>query len=72
MVNDKIGKWRHVMKRIFFDYGFDICEEDSKYYLIFDDGEIVSHFTIIEISKNDVDKAMRSSSDAGEVILQYQ
>ncbi len=60
------------MKRVLIDYGIEICEEDSKYYLIFDDGGIVSHYASIEISKDDAHRAMKSASEAGEVILHYQ
>mgnify|MGYP001224214944 CR=1 FL=1 len=60
------------MERIFFDYGIEICFEDSKYYLIFDDGGIVSHLTNFEILKEHAEQAMKSPKDAGEVILHYQ
>lgn len=60
------------MERIFLDYGIEICEEKGKYYLIFDDGGIVSHIANIEISKDDVERAIKSPAEAGEVILHYQ
>lgn len=60
------------MDRIFFDYGIEICIEERKYYLIFDDGGIVSHFAKLEISKEHAEEAMKSSKDASNVILHYQ
>lgn len=60
------------MERLFFDYGVEICFENSKYYLIFDAGGVVSHLTKFEISEEHVEQVMKSPKDAGEVILHYQ
>jgi len=60
------------MERIFFDYGIEILIENERYYLIFDDGGIVVHYTTIEVDKHHANQAMKSPKDAGEMILHYQ
>jgi hypothetical protein len=60
------------MERIFFDYGIEICKENDKFYLIFDDGGIVAHYANIEISKEHAEYAMKGSKEAGEIIIHYQ
>ncbi|MEH7346827.1 hypothetical protein V7122_23640 [Bacillus sp. JJ1532] len=60
------------MERIFFDYGIEICKENEKFYLIFDDGGIVAHFANIEISKEHAEYAMKGPKEASEIILHYQ
>lgn len=60
------------MERIFFNYGIEICKENEKFFLIFDDGEIVAHFANIEISKEHAEQAMKGPNEASAVILYYQ
>lgn len=60
------------MRKVFADFGIDINEENGRYYLTYDKGEIVVEMTTIEISKADAEKAQSSANEAYEVILKYQ
>lgn len=57
---------------LFNEFGIEINSEDGKYYLTYDEGEIVVKMVTIEISKEDAEKAQLSSNDAYQVILKYQ
>ncbi|MFA0814277.1 MAG: hypothetical protein ACC608_00645 [Anaerofustis sp.] len=60
------------MKRIFNDYGIEIDEENGKYVIRYDAGEIVSQIEEIEVTKSDADLAQISAQKAYEVIIKYQ
>lgn len=60
------------MNNIFEDFGITITEENGKYYLTYDSGELVIQIEKIEISKEDAERAMIGESDAYSVILKYQ
>lgn len=60
------------MDVIFSDYGIETKKEDERYYLNYDEGELVPEFRTIEISYAKVEKAMLGPEDAYEVIIAFQ
>ncbi|MET3699390.1 hypothetical protein SAMN05877753_11131 [Bacillus oleivorans] len=60
------------MEVIFFDYGIEISVENGRYFINFDEGELVSRFRTIEITYEEAEKAKRSPKDAYEVIISFQ
>lgn len=60
------------MKKIYEDYGIIIMQDDDKYYIQYDAGELVDKIDTIEVSKEDAEKAQLGEEDAYNVILQYQ
>lgn len=60
------------MKKIFEDYGIIIMQDDEKYYIQYDAGELVDKIDTIQVSKEDAEKAQLGEGDAYNVILQYQ
>lgn len=60
------------MNKIFEDYGIIIMQDDDKYYIQYDAGELVDKIDIIEVSGEDAEKARLGEEEAYNVILQYQ
>ncbi|WP_027088444.1 hypothetical protein [Cohnella panacarvi] len=60
------------MNVVFSDYGIEISEENGRYFLNYDEGELVPHFRTIEITLEEAEKAKQSSKDAYEVIIAFQ
>lgn len=60
------------MSVIFSDYGIEISVEDGRYFLNYDEGELVPQFSTIEITLDKAEKAKLSPSDAYEVIIAFQ
>ena len=60
------------MKSIFSDYGIEISKENGRYFLNYDEGELVPRFRTIEISREEAEKARKSPKDAYEVIITFQ
>lgn len=60
------------MIKIFEDYGIIIMQNNEKYYIQYDAGELVDKIDTIEVSKEDAEKAQLGEEDAYIVILQYQ
>lgn len=60
------------MKKIYEDYGIIIMQGNNKYYIQYDAGELVDKIDIIEVSKEDAEKAQIGEEEAYSVILQYQ
>lgn len=60
------------MKKIFEDYGIIIMQQDDKYYIQYDAGELVDNIDTIEVSKADAEKAQIGEEEAYCVILQNQ
>ena len=60
------------MKKIFEDYGIIIMQDNEKYYIQYDAGELVDKIDTIEVSKEDAEKAQIGEENAYNVILQYQ
>lgn len=56
----------------FSDYGIEISMENGRYFLNFDEGELVPKFRTIEISFEEAEKAKLSPKDAYEVIIAFQ
>lgn len=59
------------MEKIFSDFGIEIYSQGQKHYIQYDAGEIVQKIVTIEVSKDDAEKAQKSSEDAYHVIIQY-
>lgn len=59
-------------REIFIGHGIVIEKRDSKYYLIYDAGEICDRMEEIEITEKEVEIAQRSSMDAYNIIIKYQ
>lgn len=57
---------------LFSDYGIEISMENGRYFLNFDEGELVPRFRTIEITFEEVEKAKLSPRDAYEVIISFQ
>lgn len=57
---------------IFSDYGIEISVENGRYFLNFDEGELVPQFRTIEITFDEAEKAKLSPKDAYEVIIAFQ
>jgi hypothetical protein len=60
------------MSVIFSDYGIEISLEDGRYFLNYDEGELVPQFRTIEITLEEAEKAKLSPNDAYEVIIAFQ
>lgn len=60
------------MSVIFSDYGIEISKEDGRYFLNFDEGELVPMFRTIEVTYEEAEKAKLSPKDAYEVIIAFQ
>ncbi|WP_232695996.1 hypothetical protein [Brevibacillus daliensis] len=60
------------MSVIFSDYGVEISVENGRYYLNYDEGELVPRFRTIEIALEEAEKAKLSPKDAYEVIIAFQ
>lgn len=60
------------MNKIYENYGIIIMKNDNKYYIQYDAGELVDKIDIIEVSKEDAEKAQIGEEEAYSVILQYQ
>ncbi|MFD1739543.1 hypothetical protein ACFSCX_23970 [Bacillus salitolerans] len=60
------------MSVIFSDYGIEISEEDGRYFLNFDEGELVPKLRTIEVTLEETKKGMLSPKDAYEVIIAFQ
>lgn len=60
------------MSIIFSDYGIEISKENGRYFLNFDEGELVPKFRTIEVTFEEVEKAKLSPKDAYEVIISFQ
>lgn len=60
------------MEKIFAGNGIEIIYRDKKYYLIYDAGEISDRMDEIEITKEEVELAKKSSMDAYNIIIKYQ
>ena len=60
------------MSVIFSDYGIEISVENGKYFLNYDEGELVPQFRTIEITLEEAEKAKQSPKDAYEVIIKFQ
>ena len=57
---------------IFDDYGIKIAKRSAKYYISYDEGELMVKFVEKEITERDALKAQKSSQDAYEVIIAIQ
>ncbi|TQR20865.1 hypothetical protein [Psychrobacillus vulpis] len=57
---------------IFTDYGIEISIENGRYFLNYDEGELVPQFRTIEITFEEAEKAKLSPKDAYEVIIAFQ
>jgi hypothetical protein len=60
------------LKKIFEDYGIEIFADGDKRHIRYDDGGIVAHFNVIEVSEEDALLAQQSDEDAYNVIIKYQ
>lgn len=60
------------MKGVFVGNGIEIVERHGKYILIYDAGEICDRIEEIEITKEEVELAKKSSMDAYNIIIKYQ
>lgn len=60
------------METIFSDYGVEILRNDEKYFIKYDSGEIASIQKMIEVKKEDAERAQKSENDAYQVILQNE
>lgn len=60
------------MDVIFSDYGIEISIENEKYFLSYDEGELVPKFRTIEITREEAEKAQLSPKNAYEVIINFQ
>lgn len=60
------------MSVIFSDYGIEISVENRRYFLNYDEGELVPQFRTIEITLEEAEKAKLSPNDAYEVIIAFQ
>ena len=59
------------MEKLFEDYGIVIMQEDEKYYIQYDAGELVDKITTIELSKEDADRVRLGEEEAYNVIVKY-
>jgi len=60
-------------KKIFDDFGCEILERNGVFYICFDSGESAgSSLVELQITRDEVEKAMRSEMDAYRVILEAQ
>lgn len=57
---------------VFSGFGIEIFKRDGRYFVRWDDGEIVVHMCEDEISEEEVAKARKSDKDACEVLLACQ
>lgn len=55
---------------IFNDYGIKVCRQNEKYFIAYDSGEIASKQKMIEVSKEDAERAQKSEKEAYQVLLE--
>ena len=60
------------MEKVFIGNGIEIEMQDDRYFLIYDAGEICERMERIEISKEEVKIAQKSTMDAYNIIIKYQ
>ena len=72
MTLQRVAKVLVMEKIIFSGYGMFITEENSKYYINFDEGGISNKDIRYEISEQEAIKARQSGLDAYEVMLRSQ
>jgi len=72
MTIQRVAKVLVMEKMIFSGYGMFITEENSKYYINFDEGGISNKDIRYEISEQEAIKARQSGLDAYEVMLRSQ
>ncbi len=60
------------MEKIFVGNGIEIVKKYGKYFMIYDAGEICDRMEEIEITKEEVELAKKSSMDAYNIIIKYQ
>lgn len=60
------------MNKIFDDYGIEVFSKDDKYFIKYDEGEIIGKIRMMEISKEDALLVQKSEYDAYQVIIKYQ
>ncbi len=60
------------MDVIFSDYGIEISVVSGRYFLNYDEGELVPQFRTIEITFEEAEKAKLSPKNAYEVIIAFQ
>jgi hypothetical protein len=60
------------VSKIFSDYGIEVFKKEGNYYLELDCGEIAVIIDRIPVSKEEAERAMRSSDDAYNVIINFQ
>ena len=72
MTIQRVAKVLVMEKIIFSGYGMFITEENSKYYINFDEGGISNKDIRYEISEQEAIKARQSGLDAYEVMLRSQ
>lgn len=68
----RVAKVLVMEKIIFSGYGMFITEENGKYYINFDEGDISNKDIRYEISEQEAIKARQSGLDAYEVMLTSQ
>lgn len=72
MTIQRVAKVLVMEKMIFSGYGMFITEDNSKYYINFDEGGISNKDIRYEISEQEAIKARQSGLDAYEVMLRSQ
>lgn len=72
MTIQRVAKVLVMEKIIFSGYGMFITEENSKYYINFDEGGISNKDIRYEISEQEAINARQSGLDAYEVMLRSQ
>ena len=60
------------MGKFFTGHGIEIIKKNSKYFLIYDAGEITDRMETIEITEDEAHIAKQSSIDAYNVIIKHQ
>lgn len=60
------------MENIFSNYGIIISKNREKWFITYDEGEIVSREVTREITEEDAIIARKSAEDAYRVIIKYQ
>ena len=59
-------------KIIFEGFGITIVEDAGRYFITFDDGELVAHMTTVEVSAEEAVQAQQSEKAAYQVLLRGQ
>lgn len=59
------------MKSIFSNYGIEIFQENGKYFIRTDSGELVSRTLEFEVSKAEAEKAQLGEKEAYEVCMKH-